>query len=241
MEAFYHQKVFARLKKNDGTFNLVVPSEAILWAGPYLADLAHHIGSRGHVLVPGAGNTFLQLKPKPFGEQEAEPAPRRPPKTGDRPPHPRLDGEIKLSQVVGYKNVCQHVSDWIIWPEQHRGAFRNSCSSGILFFGPPGCGKSRLARAIAGELDQHVRLLSPSDLRGAYIGWGQIREQFDWVAENERRMLVIDELDAVARSRRTHFDMHSDEKEAVDRFIRDARRFCPTNVADEMAERLGDG
>ena len=38
-----------------------------------------------------------------------------------------------------------------------------------------------LARAIAGELEQEVRLLSPSDLRGAYLGWGQIliREQFD--------------------------------------------------------------
>jgi len=75
----------------------------------------------------------------------------------------------------------------IIWPEKNRPRNRSqSRSSGILFFGPPGCGKSRLARAIAGELDQEPRLLSPSDLRGAYLGWGQIlvREHFDWVAES---------------------------------------------------------
>jgi SpoVK/Ycf46/Vps4 family AAA+-type ATPase len=70
-------------------------------------------------------------------------------------------------------------------------------------------------------LGQEVRLLSPSDLRGAYLGWGQIqiREQFDWVAENDRRMLVIDELDAVARSRRQAGDMHSDEKANVNELL----------------------
>jgi hypothetical protein len=52
MEAFYHQKVFARLKRDGAHFWLVVPNEAILWAGPYLADLAHHLGSGGSVLIP---------------------------------------------------------------------------------------------------------------------------------------------------------------------------------------------
>ena len=95
-----------------------------------------------------------------------------------------------------------------------------SRSSGMLFFGPPGCGKSRWARAIAGELEQEVRLLAPSDLRGPYIGWGQImiREQFDWLAENDRRMLVIDELDAIARSRQES-QMHSDEKACVNELL----------------------
>ncbi len=90
----------------------------------------------------------------------------------------------------------------------------------MLFFGPPGCGKSRWARAIAGELEQEVRLLAPSDLRGPYIGWGQImiREQFDWLAENDKRMLIIDELDAVARSRH-ETQMHSDDKASVNELI----------------------
>ena len=45
-----------------------------------------------------------------------------------------------------------------------------------------------------------------------------IREQFDWLAENERRMLVIDEVDAIARSRQ-EFQMHSDEKACVNELL----------------------
>jgi hypothetical protein len=41
IEAFYQQKVFARLQKDSSPLSLVVPSESFLWAGPYLADLAY--------------------------------------------------------------------------------------------------------------------------------------------------------------------------------------------------------
>ena len=95
-----------------------------------------------------------------------------------------------------------------------------SRSSGILFLGPPGCGKTRWAQAIAGELEQEVRLLGPSDLRGPFIGWGQIkiRGQFDWLAEGESRMLIIDELDGVARSRHER-QMHTDDKASVNELL----------------------
>ena len=65
-----------------------------------------------------------------------------------------------------------------------------------------------------------MRLLAPSDLSGKYIGWGQImiREQFDWLSENDKRMLIIDELDAVARSRQES-QMHSDEKACVNELL----------------------
>jgi SpoVK/Ycf46/Vps4 family AAA+-type ATPase len=46
-----------------------------------------------------------------------------------------------------------------------------------------------------------------------------IREQFDWAAQHERRMLVIDEIDAVARSRRLMDNMHSDEMANVNELL----------------------
>ena len=45
-----------------------------------------------------------------------------------------------------------------------------------------------------------------------------IREHFDWLAENDKRMLVIDELDAIARSRQD-LHMHSDEKACVNELL----------------------
>jgi hypothetical protein len=105
----------------------------------------------------------------------------------------QLEKPPQLKDVAGYADVKDRVEELIIWPDKHSRAIRRpSRTSGILFFGPPGCGKSRLARAIAGELGLDVRLLSPSDLRGTYVGWGQIliREQFDWVAEASRPKLA---------------------------------------------------
>jgi hypothetical protein len=204
MEAFYHQKVFSRLTHADSPLWLIVPNEAVLWAGPFLTDIAHHMGDRGHVLIPGLGDSYMELQGRPLvAEQEGEIPPR-----ADLTRSPvgvatkeAAETPLRLSDVAGYAGIRERVEELIIRPERHRRLIRRtSRSSGILFFGPPGCGKSRLGRAIAGELEQAVRLLGPSDLRGAYLGWGQIliREQFNWVAENERRMRVSDELDAVA-------------------------------------------
>jgi hypothetical protein len=221
MESFYHRKIFSRAKK-DNRFFLIVPTEAILWAGPYLSDIAHHLKEKdGCVMVPSADGSFLELFPNPLLPLSIEPR-----KSDDRidPGDSTMiisERPIKLQDVVGYEKVRSWIDDGIIWTEKHRRVLRpTSRSSGVLFFGPPGCGKSRWARAIAGELQQEVRLLAPSDLRGIYVGWGQImiREQFDWLAENDKRMLIIDELDAVARSRQ-ELQMHSDEKACVNELL----------------------
>ncbi|RKH46676.1 ATP-binding protein [Corallococcus sicarius] len=223
MESFYHRKIFSR-RKPDEPFSLVVPSETLLWAGPFLADIAHHLGEGGAVLVPVAGAAFASLESRSLEENASEVKDPEEEARRESPvetPERREDSLPRLDDVAGYASVKERIQRDIVWPEQRGALLRNvSRASGILFFGPPGCGKSLLARAIAGELEQEVRLLSPSDLRGPYVGWGQImiREQFDWVVEQEKRMLVLDELDAVARSRRSG-NMHSDEKADVNELL----------------------
>jgi SpoVK/Ycf46/Vps4 family AAA+-type ATPase len=222
MEVFSQQKVFSRLK--DEHFSLVVPSEALLWAGPFLADIAHHLGTQGQVLLPASSGRFAVLQPASLEDITSE---VEDPKEAARSSSAIESEEkvveipLKLADIAGYTSVVKTIRERILWVEEYRKQVVGlSRASGILFFGPPGCGKSRLARAIAGELEQDVRLLGPADLRGRYIGWGQmmIREQFDWVLERENRMLVIDEFDAVARSRQTS-QMHSDEKADVNELL----------------------
>ncbi len=221
MELFYHKKIFSRLR-DDNPFRLIVPNEAILWAGPFLSDLAHHLCAKNaHVLIPSTDRSFLEIRGKqlaPLPQVLLPPEERSATGVQGEAVSERL---IRLQDVAGYQVVQDQIRELITWPEKHRWLLRPaSRSSGVLFFGPPGCGKSRWARAIAGELEQEVRLLAPSDLRGPYIGWGQImiREQFDWLAENDKRMLIIDELDAVARSRH-ETQMHSDDKASVNELI----------------------
>jgi ATPase family associated with various cellular activities (AAA) len=221
IESFYHRKIFSRVKK-DSRFFLIVPGEPILWAGPYLSDLAYHLSEKnGRVMVPSADGAFQEFVGKRLVAHRIErPSPLDRVETGSSETTVS-EGPIRLIDVAGYEEVGRRIDELIIWPERHGKVLRlTSRSTGVLFFGPPGCGKSRWARAIAGELEQEVRLLAPSDLRGPYLGWGQImiREQFDWLAENDKRMLVIDELDAIARSRQ-EFQMHSDEKACVNELL----------------------
>jgi ATPase family associated with various cellular activities (AAA) len=220
MESFYHKKTIGRVRKGK-PFRLIVPNNAILWAGPYLADLAVHLGAENGVFVPSANGSLLRIAAKPLAHSIVEPmAPQNSRESEDTVATPS-ESPIRLEDVAGYEDVRRLIDELIIWPEKHRQVFRpTSRSSGILFFGPPGCGKSLWARAIAGQLEQEVRLLGPSDLSGPYIGWGQIkiREQFDWLAENDNRMLIIDEFDAIARSRHVG-QMHSDEKARVNELL----------------------
>ncbi len=250
MEAFYHKKILSRSRATDGTpFCLVVPSDAVLWAGPYLADLAQHLGDDGHVMTPSLDGGFLEIVGRTLEPSSGQ--------LFQGPVETASPGELsaaaaemppKLGDIAGYLDIRKQVNELIIWPERHRARLRGlSRSSGILFFGPPGCGKTRWAQAIADELEQEVRLLGPSDLRGAFLGWGQIkiREQFDWLAERESRMLVIDELDGVAHSRHER-QMHTDDKASVnelliqlDRVLRLGRMIAATtNFISSLDEAL---
>src|SRR5262249_14051252 len=146
MELFYHRKIFSRIR-NATPFHLIVPSEAILWAGPYLSDLACHLEDKdGHVMVPEMDGSFLEISGKPLTPLDREPPPH--PEGSDTRNQVGAASErlIKLQDIAGYQEVQDQIRELIIWREKHRWLLRPaSRSSGVLFFGPPGCGKSRWA------------------------------------------------------------------------------------------------
>jgi hypothetical protein len=72
METFYHQKVFTRVAEDRAPLWLVVPNDSVLWAGPYLGDLAHHLGASGSVLIPGLGAAYLKVHGRPLGAQDID-------------------------------------------------------------------------------------------------------------------------------------------------------------------------
>lgn len=257
IEDFYHRKVFSRLglASGVGQFHLVVPSDAIIWAGPYLADIAHLLGDRGHVLVPAAneskdGDTELTLVRIKAARLERESVTMEDPRVALSGPTHRDDEEkrITLNDIAGYDEIRALIANEVIWTRKHALVSQAaSRAAGILFYGPPGCGKSRIARAICGELGHEVHLRGPADFKGLYLGWGQhlVREEFAWLFEDDKRVLLIDEFDAIARSRREG-EMHADEKADVNELLVQLDRasrlgrlvLCTTNFVSSLDEAV---
>jgi transitional endoplasmic reticulum ATPase len=81
--------------------------------------------------------------------------------------------------------------------------YRIGVPNGILFYGPPGCGKTYIARRLAEELGYFFEEIKPSDVASPYIHSTvlRIRELFDAAIEKAPAVVFIDEFDAFVPSR----------------------------------------
>jgi len=86
---------------------------------------------------------------------------------------------------------------------------------GILLVGPPGCGKTLLAKAIAGEADVPFFSISGSDFVEMFVGVGasRVRDLFKQAHDNSPCIIFLDEIDAVGRRRGSGLGGGHDERE----------------------------
>ena len=86
---------------------------------------------------------------------------------------------------------------------------------GVLLYGPPGPGKTLLARAVAGEADVPFYAISGSDFVEMFVGVGasRVRDLFKEAKENSPAIIFVDEIDAVGRHRGAGMGGGHDERE----------------------------
>jgi cell division protease FtsH len=119
-------------------------------------------------------------------------------------------GSLKtnLADVAGLQEPKQEVQDVINYlknPAQFRRLGAKP-PKGIIMFGPPGTGKTYLARAIAGEANVTFISVSGSQFDQEYVGVGasRVRQLFQIARQNAPCIIFIDEIDSVAGNRRLH-------------------------------------
>ncbi|KAJ1489441.1 valosin-containing protein, isoform CRA_a [Baffinella frigidus] len=100
------------------------------------------------------------------------------------------------------KELQETVQYPVMYPEQF-AKFGMQPSRGVLFYGPPGCGKTLLAKAIANECQSNFISIKGPELLTMWFGEseGNVREVFDKARQSAPCVLFFDELDSIARAR----------------------------------------
>lgn len=113
---------------------------------------------------------------------------------------------IRLDDVGGMAAVKQRLETAFLGPMRNPAlvrAFGKSLRGGLLLFGPPGCGKTFLARAVAGELGASFLSVGLHDVLDMWLGESQrkLHAIFEQARRNTPCVVFFDEVDAIGRKR----------------------------------------
>ncbi|WP_418956988.1 AAA family ATPase [Streptomyces tritici] len=119
-------------------------------------------------------------------------------------------GTVRLADVGGMQDVKERLEAAFLAPMRNpelRKLYGKSLRGGLLLYGPPGCGKTFIARAVAGELGANFLSVSLSDILDMWIGTSEknVHDIFRTARRKAPCVVFLDELDALGAKRsRTH-------------------------------------
>lgn len=113
---------------------------------------------------------------------------------------------ITWDDIGGLEETKKDLQEMILYPIEHPEKFQKfgmSPSKGVLFYGPPGCGKTLLAKAVANECSSNFISVKGPELLTMWFGEseGNVREVFDKARAAAPCVLFFDELDSVGVAR----------------------------------------
>jgi len=113
---------------------------------------------------------------------------------------------VSWEDIGGLEEVKRELKELVQYPIEHAPLYKKfgmNPSKGVLFYGPPGCGKTLLAKAIANECQANFISIKGPELLTMWFGESEanVRDVFDKARQAAPCVLFFDELDSIARSR----------------------------------------
>ena len=124
---------------------------------------------------------------------------------------------ITYEEVGGLQLKIKAMREIVELPLRHPELFTRlgvEAHSGILLYGPPGCGKTLIAKVLASESDANMYLINGPEIMNKYYGEteARLRDIFKEAKDNSPSIIFIDEIDAIAPKRE---DVHGDVEKRV--------------------------
>ena len=120
--------------------------------------------------------------------------------------HEPVQTNLRLADVGGLTQVKAQIESAFLTPLRNpelRERYGATLRGGLLLYGPPGCGKTHLARAIAGELGASFIAVSLADVLSRWTGQseGNVAQTFTYARSQAPCVVFLDEVDALGRAR----------------------------------------
>ena len=123
---------------------------------------------------------------------------------------PKETHQVTYEQIGGLKNQITRLREIVELPLRHPEVFSKigiEPHKGILLFGPPGCGKTLIAKALAAESNANFYIINGPEIVNKYYGEteSKLREIFQKAKDSSPSIIFIDEIDAIAPKREDTF------------------------------------
>ena len=120
-------------------------------------------------------------------------------------------GSVTLDDVGDMVETKQALTEAVLWPLQHPETFERlgvDPPHGVLLYGPPGCGKTFIVRALASSGRLSVHAVKGAELMDKWVGSSEkaVRDLFRRARDSAPSLVFLDELDALAPRRGQSFD-----------------------------------
>lgn len=125
--------------------------------------------------------------------------------------------QVRWDDIGGLERAKQDLIEAVIWPLKYPEAFealQTTPPRGLLLFGPPGTGKTMLAKAVATESEANFISIRGPELFSKYVGESEraVRETFRKAKQASPAIIFFDEIDSIAPKREAALDSHVSER-----------------------------